>query len=155
MANTPFIVTLKGSMHSVKLYDKEGKEVFDMNGAAELAEELHGEDWKEVFNGKEGIGRSEWLNDFACPNCGNKACEEGISLVWIEWVTCPVKGKRDNKALVEYGSFEGNSPDDRDNVTASNVPNNKPDLEHFHCEKCQWNWYDPNGHDDSDTHKRK
>lgn len=55
----PFKVTFVGSFYSSELYDRHGKEVFTLDDAIQTAEELYGEDWKEVFNGQEGISRDE------------------------------------------------------------------------------------------------
>ena len=47
--------------HSMTLYDRLGKEVFNLSEAAEVAEATFGEDWKEVFNGEVGVSRKEYL----------------------------------------------------------------------------------------------
>lgn len=56
---TKFSVELKGSFFTFTLYDDRGREVFDVNVAASVAESLYGEDWVSVFNGEEALCRDD------------------------------------------------------------------------------------------------
>jgi len=60
-AGPKFMVKMKDSMHAYELYDDKGANVYDLDKAAEAAEAVHEDDWKEVYNGREGISRDEWL----------------------------------------------------------------------------------------------
>jgi len=57
----PFSVELVGEFYTFKLYDSRGREIMDMQAAAEFAESEFGADWAGVFNGSEGIARDDWL----------------------------------------------------------------------------------------------
>lgn len=53
----PFRFTLVGSFHSYELYDRRGREVFNLDEAVEAAEELYGDEWVEVYNGESAAAR--------------------------------------------------------------------------------------------------
>lgn len=96
------------------------------------------------------------MKDYTCPHCGNtSSSEHGITLAWLEWMTCPVKGLASNgKVAVEYGAFESGDIVAEDEATVKNVPNVRADLEHYHCNKCGWNWFDnERQHDDADRYE--
>lgn len=57
----PFSVELYGYFFTGKLYDKRGREIFELDRACEEAEELYGSDWSAVFNGEGGIHRDTWI----------------------------------------------------------------------------------------------
>lgn len=57
-----FEVYPMGSMYSASLYDSDGCEVFDVTEAAQLAEDQHGVEWREVCNGMVGMTRDEYLD---------------------------------------------------------------------------------------------
>ena len=77
-----------------------------------------------------------------CPRCGNTSHQDGITHAWLEWVTAPVVGVHDNKIAVRWADFEGGDLTEEDKAQVENVPNVKPDLEHFHCDRCNFNWFD-------------
>ena len=52
-----FRVILKGNMYAHELYDREGRQVPDLERAIEVAERQFGPDWREVFNGHLGASR--------------------------------------------------------------------------------------------------
>ena len=56
-----FRVRLRGQFYSGGLYNAKGQEMHDLQAAADLAEDMYGEDWAEVYNGEEAIERDEWL----------------------------------------------------------------------------------------------
>lgn len=66
-----FHITFPGAFHSGELYDKQGRPVHTLEAAVNAAEEVHGEDWSEVYNGTVGISREEvqadphWLFHYA------------------------------------------------------------------------------------------
>jgi len=57
----PFSVCLVGSFHSLEILDSRGREVYDMNEAIDVVESQYNDEWKEIYNGIEGISREEWL----------------------------------------------------------------------------------------------
>ena len=59
----PFKVELCGSFHTYELYDDRGREVTDVQAAAECAEELYGDDWQSVYNGEDAIAREDFVDD--------------------------------------------------------------------------------------------
>ena len=83
------------------------------------------------------------LAPFACPKCGNTTAQKGISHAWIEWRVAEVLGSHDGKPVVNFMDNEGESIGDNstENFTCRDVPNVKPDLSHFHCNACRWNWF--------------
>jgi hypothetical protein len=52
-----FHVLHPGSLYSHVLYSREGDHVFDLSTAVEVAEDMHGSDWSEVYNGLDGVER--------------------------------------------------------------------------------------------------
>jgi hypothetical protein len=58
-----FRAELKGYFHTVEIYDSRGREVFDLEAAAQAAEQSYGADWASVFNGSEAITREDWKNE--------------------------------------------------------------------------------------------
>lgn len=61
----PFRVELEGVFHTGELYDKRGRQVFELERACEVADELYGRDWSAVYNGEEGIDRDAWIEQQA------------------------------------------------------------------------------------------
>lgn len=57
-----FSVEIKGYFYTLELYDRRGRECFDVATAACAAEEEYGDNWLSVFNGAEAITREEYLN---------------------------------------------------------------------------------------------
>ena len=57
---TPFRIEFAGSFYTSELYDADGRNVFDLMEAAEAAEEVYGDGWACVYNGNEGIERSDY-----------------------------------------------------------------------------------------------
>jgi hypothetical protein len=47
--------------YAYALLDDKGAEQYDLHSAAQLAEDMYGDDWREVANGEDGISREEWL----------------------------------------------------------------------------------------------
>ena len=58
---TPFGVRLAGQSQYLALYNRRGADIHDLEWAADAAEREHGDRWREVSNGQEGISRDEWL----------------------------------------------------------------------------------------------
>jgi hypothetical protein len=58
---TPFSVWLRGSFYALSFYDEQGRDIHDLDRAAEEAERQFGQDWREVSNGQEGTPRDEWI----------------------------------------------------------------------------------------------
>jgi hypothetical protein len=81
------------------------------------------------------------LAPFACPKCGNTTAQKGISHAWIEWRVAGVLGSHDGKPVVNFQDNEGESIGPGERFTRENVPNDVPDLSHFHCNACSWNWF--------------
>jgi len=52
-----FHVLHPGSLYSHVLYSREGDHVYDLATAVVVAEDMHGSDWLEVYNGLEGVER--------------------------------------------------------------------------------------------------
>lgn len=77
---------------------------------------------------------------YPCPKCSNTSAQEGISFAYLEWRIYPVNGIIDGDGIVDYDNGDPVGPDARDELTAKNIPNDAPDLTHFHCNKCDWNW---------------
>lgn len=55
-----FRVELKDYFHTLELYDSKGREIFDIDSAAEAAEEQYGSGWASVFNGQEAATREDY-----------------------------------------------------------------------------------------------
>ena len=52
--NSPFTFTVKGSFHSAKIYNQDGKEIYDLFEAIDYLETTYPEESGEVFNGMIG-----------------------------------------------------------------------------------------------------
>lgn len=55
-----FMIRFAGDFYSHTMYDAKGAEVFDLEQAAQVAEEIYGDNWTEVYNGEEAISRDDW-----------------------------------------------------------------------------------------------
>lgn len=88
------------------------------------------------------------LTPYICPSCGNTSQQEGITLCYLEWRIMPVEGQTEDYILCHYDQNEGADISNKDKLTCTNVPDVAPDLEHFSCNKCQWNWVDVKPHND-------
>lgn len=83
------------------------------------------------------------MTPYACPKCGNTSSQKGITHCYIEGRIAPVKGFKDGTVYVDFLEQEGAEVDEKDRHTALNTPNETADLEHYHCNACGWNWFDP------------
>ena len=94
------------------------------------------------------------MNACVCPNCGNTSdTDHGITLAWLEWMTVPVVGHDHGKVICDYSMYESADIGKDDQASVKNVPNVEPDLTHCRCNKCGWNWFPHEGHDDVCTVK--
>lgn len=60
---TRFSVYFRNTFYAYSLLDSRGREQYDLQSAAQLAEDMYGEDWREVGNGEDGTSRDEWLSE--------------------------------------------------------------------------------------------
>lgn len=83
------------------------------------------------------------LDAVACPKCGNTTDQDGLTYCYLEWRVIPVQGTRDGKIHVAYEDGESAHVDDDCPVLAvANTPVVTPEADHFHCNRCDWNWHD-------------
>jgi hypothetical protein len=86
------------------------------------------------------LGKKAELLPFVCPKCGSS---KGITQCYLEWRVNDVVGiTKEHDIIIEWQSSESRDVNPNHKITVEFVPNVKPDLEHFHCSKCQWNWVD-------------
>jgi hypothetical protein len=85
------------------------------------------------------MSRMVKYQDLICPNCKNSSSSShGINHAYLEWITHPVLGKRNGVIVMDGEDWEHG--DVTEKATVENVPNNKIDCGHYHCNKCGWNW---------------
>lgn len=80
------------------------------------------------------------MKPYVCPNCGNTTEQKGITHCFLEWRIAPVHGEQNGTVYVRWDEQEG--ADCQEETTMKNVPNVTPDMEHFFCNACNWNWFD-------------
>lgn len=69
-----FRVEVAGSFYTYELYDDRGRECFDVDTAANAAEQEYGIDWQSVYNGQVAIDRESWLEKCRKQFCTRETC---------------------------------------------------------------------------------
>lgn len=87
------------------------------------------------------------MQPLVCPKCGNDSSQKGILFAQLEWNISPVIGVRKGEICIDSNRGNIENIDSLDKATVTNRPNATNDCAHYHCNACNWNWYEETAQD--------